>query len=88
MPRAKAAPKPKKLRAELPVEHLTLAEVQAAAAKPAEVVKETPMIVVRPRLARMVEPFQRIILEENVETPVRETNWVLDQLRAGLLVKC
>lgn len=88
MPRAKAAPKAKKLRVELPVEHLTPAEVQAAAPKPAEVVKETPMIVVKPRLGRLVEPFQKIAIEEGVETPVRQSNWVLDQLRAGLLVKC
>jgi hypothetical protein len=81
MPRKKAAPK---LKVDVPMEEPQVAEVKAKVETPAGPVT----VVVKPKFGRLVEPFQKIVIEEGIETPVRETNWVLDQLRAGLLIKC
>ena len=68
----------------------TLAE-KAKAAEEAKAVgkpqkkNEPPMIEVRPTRGYMFEPFQRIQIPEGQWTPVRETNWVIDQLARRLL---
>lgn len=50
--------------------------------------KEANLIKVRPVRGYMWEPFQCIPIQENVETPVEETDWVTSQIDAGLLEKC
>ena len=48
----------------------------------------TNFIKVRPTKGYMFEPFQRIAIQEQVETPVLLSDWVISQIEAGLLEKC